>query len=197
MNGLIRKEAGELTQDINHNELEMDRCLFDALYALMQRRTIDELTVSDILQKAHVSRSSFYRRYFDKYDLLIKSYRRLMENTFLLCMDGGSWKDSAVELYAVIMKHPQFFKHAFASRGPNSLKAFICETILDCIRERMRQADVSLDEDWRLLIAAQAYLDGTMEMTCRWAMEDMPYPADELIRLFCDIMPEMIKPYCL
>lgn len=183
--------------DINHNEEELDRCLFDALYELMQSRTIDEVTVGDILERAHVSRSSFYRRYFDKYDLLIRSYRRLMDKTFMLCMEGGSWRESSVALYEVIMAHPCFFKHAFASRGPNSLKAYICSIILECMRERMEKAGASLDADWRLLVAAQAYLDGTMEMTCRWAVEDMPYPAQELIELFCDIMPEPLKRYCL
>lgn len=185
------------TNSINHNEAEIERCLFDALYDLMQSRTMEEITVGDILSKAHVSRSSFYRSYMDKYDLLIQSYKRLMENTFLLCMNGEDWKTSSVALYAVITQHPRFFKHAFSSRGPNSLKEYICEIVLECMRERMRLAGVNLDDDWKLLVSAQAYLDGTMEMTCRWAMEDMPYPAQELIELFCDIMPENLKTYCL
>ena len=52
---------------INHHEEEMDKCLFDALYALMQTKPIEEIPVGEILTKAHVSRSSFYRRYRDKY----------------------------------------------------------------------------------------------------------------------------------
>lgn len=48
---------------INQNEEELEQCLFDALIELMRRMPLDKLTVNDLLKQAHVSRSSFYRRY--------------------------------------------------------------------------------------------------------------------------------------
>ena len=182
---------------INHHEEEMDKCLFDALYALMQTRPVEEISVGDILGRAHVSRSSFYRRYRDKYELLTASYKRLMDHTFLQCMAGRPWKESAVALYHILAEHPKFFKHAIARRGPDSLYQFICEVILDCMAQRFGDRGVNLYEDWRLLAAAKAYLYGTMDVTCEWAQADMPYPADELIDWLCEIMPECLRSYCI
>jgi len=182
---------------INLHEEELDKHLFDALYALMQTRPIEEISVGDILKKAHVSRSSFYRRYRDKYELLTESYKRLMDDTFLQCMQGKPWKESSVALYHILEEHPRFFKHAIASRGPDSLYQFIMDVILGCIAERFKEKNMDLYADWRLLSAAKAYLSGTLNVTCDWAQADMPYPAEELIEWLCEIMPECLKMHCL
>ena len=181
---------------INHHEEEMDKCLFDALYALMQTKPIEEIPVGEILTKAHVSRSSFYRRYRDKYELLTQSYKRLLDHTFLRCMKDMSWKAASVELYHILAEHPRFFKHAIARRGPDSLYQFILDVILGCMEELFRAQGANLSADWRLLAAAKAYLHGTLEVTCEWAQADMPYPADELIEWLYEIMPECLKAYC-
>ena len=70
-----------MTIAINQNEEELEQCLFDALIELMRRMPLDKLTVNDLLKQAHVSRSSFYRRYQDKYDLVNKSYQKILDKT--------------------------------------------------------------------------------------------------------------------
>jgi len=45
--------------------------LGDALIALMQEKPFDTITVQDVLDRAHVSRSTFYSHYNDKDDLLM------------------------------------------------------------------------------------------------------------------------------
>lgn len=182
---------------INHHEEEMDKCLFDALYALMQTNPIEEISVGDILAKAHVSRSSFYRRYRDKYELLTRSYERLLSNTYLLCLQGSSWKESAVSLYRVLEAHPLFFKHALASQGPNSLRQYITDISMECFEEIFRQHGEELQSDWRMVTAARCYVQGTCAVTCEWAANDMPYTAEALIGLFYEILPDMLKPYCM
>jgi AcrR family transcriptional regulator len=45
--------------------------LGDALIALMQEKPFDTITVQEVLDRAHVSRSTFYSHYSDKDDLLM------------------------------------------------------------------------------------------------------------------------------
>jgi len=45
--------------------------LGDALIALMQEKAFDTITVQEVLDRAHVSRSTFYTHYSDKDDLLM------------------------------------------------------------------------------------------------------------------------------
>src|SRR5258705_9548307 len=45
--------------------------LGDALVTLMQEKPFDSITVQDVLDRAHVSRATFYTHYSDKDDLLM------------------------------------------------------------------------------------------------------------------------------
>jgi AcrR family transcriptional regulator len=48
----------------------MQKLLREALLDLIEERGFDELTVSEIIERAMVSRTAFYRHYQDKYDLV-------------------------------------------------------------------------------------------------------------------------------
>jgi AcrR family transcriptional regulator len=53
--------------------------LGDALIALMQEKQFDTITVQDVLDRAHVSRSTFYAHYTDKDDLLMSDAEEFFE----------------------------------------------------------------------------------------------------------------------
>jgi AcrR family transcriptional regulator len=53
--------------------------LGDALVALMQEKPFDSITVQDVLDRAHVGRSTFYTHYSDKDDLLMSDAEEFFE----------------------------------------------------------------------------------------------------------------------
>ena len=53
--------------------------LGDALISLMQEKPFDTITVQDVLDRAHVSRSTFYSHYSDKDDLLMSDAEEFFE----------------------------------------------------------------------------------------------------------------------
>lgn len=53
--------------------------LGDALVALMQEKPFDTITIQDVLNRAHVSRSTFYSHYSDKDDLLMSDADEFFE----------------------------------------------------------------------------------------------------------------------
>ena len=53
--------------------------LGDALIALMQEKPFDTITVQHVLDRAHVSRSTFYAHYSDKDDLLMSDAEEFFE----------------------------------------------------------------------------------------------------------------------
>jgi len=53
--------------------------LGDALIALMQEKAFETITVQEVLDRAHVSRSTFYTHYSDKDDLLMSDSEEFFE----------------------------------------------------------------------------------------------------------------------
>lgn len=60
-----------MTQNMGNLRVRrMQKLLREALLELIEERGFDALTVSEIIQRAMISRTAFYRNYQDKYDLV-------------------------------------------------------------------------------------------------------------------------------
>lgn len=78
--------------------------LGDALVALMQEKSFDTITVQDVLDRAGVSRSTFYTHYSDKDDLLMSDAEEFFEE---LSMALSAHGDKSARVFPV----KEFFSH--------------------------------------------------------------------------------------
>ncbi len=78
--------------------------LGDALIALMQEKPFDTIKVQDVLDRAHVSRSTFYTHYSDKDDLLMSDAEEFFE---ALSMALSQHDDKSDRVFPV----REFFAH--------------------------------------------------------------------------------------
>ena len=78
--------------------------LGDALVALMQEKPFDTITVQDVLDRANVSRSTFYTHYSDKDDLLMSDAEEFFE---ALSMALSAHGDKSDRVFPV----QEFFTH--------------------------------------------------------------------------------------
>jgi len=67
--------------------------LGDALIALMQEKPFDTITVQEVLDRAHVSRSTFYSHYSDKDDLLMSDAEEFFEAISMALSAHGDKSD--------------------------------------------------------------------------------------------------------
>ena len=87
--------------------------LGDALIALMQEKPFDTITVQDVLDRAHVSRSTFYTHYSDKDDLLMSDAEEFFEHLSLALSKRGDKSDRVFpvkEFFAHLAEVQPFFK---------------------------------------------------------------------------------------
>ena len=87
--------------------------LGDALIELMQEKPFDTITVQDVLDRAHVSRSTFYTHYSDKDDLLMSDAEEFFEALSMALSAHGDKSDRvfpAREFFAHLSDVQPFFK---------------------------------------------------------------------------------------
>src|SRR5215213_6428989 len=87
--------------------------LGDALITLMQEKPFDTITVQDVLDRAHVSRSTFYTHYSDKDDLLMSDVDEFFEALSMTLSAHGDKSDRVFpvrEFFAHLADAQPFYK---------------------------------------------------------------------------------------
>ena len=87
--------------------------LGDALVALMQEKPFDTITVQDVLDRANVSRSTFYSHYSDKDDLLMSDAEEFFEMISMALSEHGDKSDRVFpvqEFFTHLADVQPFFK---------------------------------------------------------------------------------------
>ena len=169
-----------------------DRVMAEAMLSLMEKESIDELSPSRIIEASGISRSTFYRRYKDKYDLLNQIYQWLLDGTMMKVPGGSSFKNAFYILYETLRAYPVFFRNALSSCEPNALRWYILDRIYEMYEQILRAEGIDMSRPYYQLLIT-GFLNGAMELTCRWAQNGMKEDIDLLYRINFDLMPNEIQ----
>ena len=60
--------------------------VYESLSKLLLIKSIENLTVNDIIRSSGVSRATFYRHFLDKYDVMTSYYKSILESTLFTLM---------------------------------------------------------------------------------------------------------------
>ena len=93
--------------------------LGDAIVALMHEKPFESITVQDVLDRAHVGRSTFYSHYSDKDDLLMSDVDEFFERVSMGLSERGetSHRVFPVKEFFSHIAEAQPFVNALSSTG--------------------------------------------------------------------------------
>ena len=170
----------------------VEKKLTAALMELMEKLPIDKIPTSQILKRAGVGRSTFYRRYRDKYDLLNSSYQHILDFTLFRVTGGTSYKEAFFNLYGVLKECPSFIKNALSSTDTNGLRNYIYRQSYAFFSEMMGTQGIDMTDAYNHLLLT-GYITGTLEVTCIWVQNGMKESLETLFSLNYQLMPETIR----
>lgn len=78
----------------NPKNLRVRKELEDALFSLMERKPFSQITVTDLITEAHVSRASYYRNFQSKEDIIIAYLDRARAEVGKAIHASDEWKSS-------------------------------------------------------------------------------------------------------
>lgn len=100
-------------------------CITTALLQMMEKQSIDDISIVDLIKKAGVSRNSFYRNFGGKKDVLAKHLIRLIQEW------GKEFEDRGDPSYfsESLLKHYYKYKDFYLMLYRQGLSDMIYETI--------------------------------------------------------------------
>ena len=166
----------------------------EAIEYLLGRKSLDDIPVSEIVEKAGISRRTFYRHFCDKYELVNWYYDEFYEESFGSIVMGAGLEEALVQCLRIYWQKRNVLKHAYESRDINGLKNHdiqitrrIYETFL-----KQRGADIRSEIMW---FSIEMAVRGGSDMVIQWMLGNIELPAEKMARLICETLPEAIKKY--
>lgn len=107
----------------------------NAMLALLEKAPFDQLTVDQICQEAMLHRSSFYRYFHDKYDLLEQTFDAQLNTMIADKKSTDEIVDAALDY---IDQHRELFHHLVATKDRPGIHAEILQIISELILKRSK-----------------------------------------------------------
>ena len=167
--------------------------LYDQEYGIEQM-DFHKISVEMIMQEAKVSRSTFYRYFKDKYDVMNANYKMALDY-YIDPARSKNYRDLCYHLFDFGQRHLKIFRRALESTGFNSLSNFIYEysyeTALKITRLNRAGAGFTPVEELQVDVFCNGICAVYRNMICQRYKIDPSAAADALY----EMMPESLKHY--
>lgn len=95
--------------------------------SLMEKKSFDKITISDISNEAKINRQTFYYHFHDKYELLNTIF---YNDVILELIDGFSidnWTEKFFVLLVTIKNNAKFYKNALNTNYGNEFRTYLLD----------------------------------------------------------------------
>lgn len=169
--------------------------IMEAFNRLVVQYRFDDISVAMICREAGVGKTTFYRYYKDKYDVMNYNYTSLLERCIAM-EEVKTYEDLYVQLYAAA--HKSFWtsiKKVFGSTGYNSFHRYIAEhsyETAEAITKRNRNGRGFTEGE---KLQCDVFVWGISNMYEKWTFGQYDLNAEEAGHLLFVMMPETLRYY--
>lgn len=168
------------------------KVISSALLELVEEKTLDKISVRDIVKRAGVGRQTFYNHFQDKNDLIYWIFCRTLSGERTL-MEHAGLQAYLIKLYSEAQRNRKFLQQACKQEGQNALAQEIYHQTYRYYRNyivRRHGKDVLNDE---LEFAMQFNAHGASDLYVQWAKDGMPGSAQTQAVYALRCMPAVMK----
>lgn len=170
------------------------KAITDGFTRLIGAVDFQKITVDMIIKEAGISRSTFYRYFKDKYDVMNANFKNLLDY-YIVPERSRNYRDLCYHLFAQAQDHLVVFRRALESTGFNSLSNFIYEysyeTALKITRLNRNGAGFTPVEELQVDVFCTGICAIYKNIACQRYQIDASDAADALY----EMMPESLKHY--
>ena len=166
------KEASEICRE----------CIQAALIRLMKTKDLKDITITELTKTAGVSRTTYYRNYYDKADVLQDLFSGLMKEIAGEITASKTVYDTALAVFDGIRRNADVYQIL--------LRAHYAEAML---REITRIASSDLPENQPLEQMRIVFLTGALfNMVCTWMDAGMQQTPEQMADIYMEIVGDPV-----
>ena len=173
--------------------------LAESFRELAGSQTADKITVPNIVENCGYSKTTFYRLFKDKYDLMAWDYAQRLQA--IVCQTEKAdyeWRQILWDVALLYNEQKGYLRNLLLhTSGYQSfsrhMKQLHIETLTKCVLDAsgLKELDVKTD------MYIRTYCRGTVELGCDWIMGAFQVSHKELAAVFEDCLPVPLQKYLL
>jgi len=168
--------------------------ILNAFNRLIVEHDFQKISVEMIMKEASVSRSTFYRYFKDKYEVMNANFKILLDY-YVAPERSRNYRDLCYHLFEYAQDNLKVFRRALESTGFNSFSNFIYEysyqTALAITRSNRNGAGFTPAEELQVDVFCNGICAVYKNIVCQRYKIDPSTAADALY----EMMPESLKHY--
>lgn len=174
-------------------KLSVQEILTSTIKELMDDRSIDEITVKDILRESGIGRSTFYKYFCDKQELIEYIFQQELAAPFF--WDFSKDLQEREELFLqYLLENRRFYLNALKSTGQNSLYQIWLEQAIHSVQQYLRQhPEYSIIPQDDLAFYAKFISYAYVNINIEWLELNGPIPPEEMARKLGHILTGGMK----
>lgn len=156
------------------------QALATALTELLNTTTLDNITVKDIVDRADVSRQTFYYHFGDVYQLLDWAFQNIMKKFYE--RPEENWRDRILFAVEYLRTNRMVTMNVYHSLGAEYLGAALEKAIRPVVAEGMQNLELPVplsEEDRDFAVSLFTY--GVMGTIIQWLDDGMPENLDRIV----------------
>ncbi|MBV9790405.1 MAG: TetR/AcrR family transcriptional regulator [Chloroflexi bacterium] len=170
-------------EKLDRRSLRTRQLLSDALVSLLLEQRYDTITVQEIIDRANVGRSTFYKHFYDKDDLLASNLEALLEHmsaTITLDDTPHSALLPSRKLFEHVGDYRALYQALVRAKRIDMMIEAGQRNITRNIERQLQQRNLAVPN-----AALAHYLAGSFFALLRWWLDhDAPYTAAQMENMF-------------
>lgn len=173
-------------------DLTKDHILY-ACNCLLREVPFENITVSMIIKRSGVSKSTFYRYFLDKYDVMNYNYKKNLDK-WLRDSNCKSWRELYRFIFQATDKDRKREKNAYSVVGTNSYSSFLYRYSYDAIEAMSKRCRSGQELSSKEKFDLSLFCYGGIAVNTDWVNGKMnDYTVEEISELIYLNMPETLR----
>lgn len=161
-----------------------------AFKEILKSEPFDTITVREIAEACNISRTTFYRCFEDKYDLLIWIYTQEIDRIYA---GGGDSRQKFIDIFHFMKANQRYFTQALLSDRHNTLEDYIFKLSMEsvtCFIAKRWQVETLPEE---LIRSIEFGTAGSFYIWKKWLFSDSDETPEHLADKIIADYPETVR----
>lgn len=169
------------------------KLLFDALKSLLTEKAFEDIRISDVCTKAMVHRTTFYKHFEDKYqllDFLLGQIEIDFKEKSINCARSMSSRQYYINLIRLLFEHMRDNKklYSIGLLNNSSTTKLLKKTVIECTKSSLEGTVANgVNLKVPIPIISEFYSSAIVNLAKWWLENNMSISIDEMVN-HCDLM---------